>query len=109
MVTLEIKNIKEVEENLIEEVKDLCNEKAEYYNDLFKKYSKDLDLIVIIGRTSVLYKVSASLNMESKKILLVKENKDILKALKALFSDFKKTVKRQYELERKDYLYKRKR
>jgi len=109
MVKLEIKNIKEVEEDLIEDVKALCDEKQQYYNDLFKKYNKDLDLIVIIDKSSALYKTSASLNMESKKIVLAKENKDVLKALKALFADFKKTVKKQYELERKDYLYKRKR
>ena len=109
MVTLEIKNLKEVEDNLVEEVKALCNDKLEFYNNLFKNYNKDLDLIVIIDKSSALYKTSASLNMESKKILLVKENKDVLKALRALFADFKKTVKKQYELEKKDYLYKRKR
>jgi len=109
MVTLEIKNIKEVEDNLVEDVKALCSDKLEFYNNLFKNYNKDLDLIVIIDKSSALYKTSASLNMESKKILLVKENKDVLKALRALFADFKKTVKKQYELEKKDYLYKRKR
>ena len=109
MVTLEIKNLKEVEDSLVEDVKALCNDKLEFYNNLFKNYNKDLDLIVIIDKSSALYKTSASLNMESKKVLLVKEDKDVLKALRALFADFKKTVKKQYELEKKDYLYKRKR
>ena len=109
MVTLEIKNIKEVEDNLVEDVKALCSDKLEFYNNLFKNYNKDLYLIVIIDKSSALYKTSASLNMESKKVLLVKEDKDVLKALRALFADFKKTVKKQYELEKKDYLYKRKR
>ena len=109
MVTLELKNIKEVDGNLLDEVKNICNEKAEYYNELFKKYDKDMVLEVIFDHSSAVYKVSASLNMKSKKVLVVEEDKDVVKSLNKLFSSFKKTVKKQYELERKDYEYKRKR
>ncbi len=109
MVTLEIKNIKEVEEQHHEIIKNICKEKQEYYNELFKKYDKDLILKVIFDKSSALYKVSASINLKSKKVLLVEENKNVEKAITQLFSNFKKAVKRQYELERKDYEYKRKR
>ncbi len=109
MVTLLIKNIKEVEESARESVETLCNEKAAYYNDLFKKYDKELTLEVIFNRSSSVYTISASINLKSKKVLLAEEGKDVLKSTTRLFNEFKKAVKRQYELERKDYEYKRKR
>jgi len=109
MVELLIKNISEIEEAYQENVKKICEEKSEYYNELFKKYSKDLVLEVIFDHSSSLYKVSASLNLKSKKVLLAEEGKDVEKVVTKLFSEFKKAVKKQYELERKDYEYKRKR
>ena len=109
MVELIIKNLKEVEENLQNEAKALCEEKAEFFKELFKKYDKDLTLEVIFDHSSSVYKVSASIDLKSKKVLSVEEDKDVIKAITSLFSDFKKVVKKQYELERKDYEYKRKR
>jgi len=109
MVELLIKNISEVEDVLQDKVKRICDEKSEYYNELFKKYDKDLTLEVIFDHSSSLYKVSASLNLKSKKVLIAEEGKDIEKVVTGLFSEFKKAVKRQHELERKDYEYKRKR
>ncbi len=109
MVKLLIKNIKDVEENLRESVENLCNEKAEFYKDLFKKYDKDLTVEVIFNKSALIYTVSASINLKSKKVLLAEEGNDVLKTTTRLFNEFKKAVKRQYELERKDYEYKRKR
>jgi len=109
MVELKLKNSKELDEKSQEKVREICEEKVAYYNDLFKKYDKDLVLEVIFDGSSSLYKVSASINLKSKKVLLAKENKDAVKAVTELFADFKKAVKKQYELERKDYEYKRKR
>jgi predicted RNA-binding protein Jag len=109
MINYVIKNLKEVEENLQEDVKKLFESKQEYYNELFKKYDKDMTMELIIDYSSSVYKASLSLNMKSKKMLMAEEGKDVLKVLTALFSNFKKAVKRQYELERKDYVYKRKR
>ncbi len=109
MVKLLIKNIKEVEEDKRDEVVSICEEKEKYYTELFKKYDKDMTLEVIFDHSSSLYKVTCSLDMKSKKMLSVNEGKDVVKVVNGLFSDFKKAVKRQYELERKDYLYKRKR
>ncbi|NPA37813.1 MAG: hypothetical protein GXO47_13295 [Chlorobi bacterium] len=109
MVELIIKNISEVEEPLQEKVKALCEEKSEFYKELFKKYDKELTLEVIFDHSSSLYKVSASINLKSKKVLIAEEGKDVMKVVTGLFAEFKKAVKRQYELERKDYEYKRKR
>ncbi len=110
MVTLVIKNLKEIEEEFRGEVEKLCEEKSEFFKELFKKYDKDMTLEVIFDHSSSkLYKVSASLNLKSKKVLIAEEDKDALKAVTKLFNEFKKAVKRQYELERKDYEYKRKR
>jgi len=109
MVTLTVKNLKEVAEEVREQAKAICEEKVAFYNELFKKYDKDLTLEVIFDHSSSLYKVSASLDLKSKKVLIVKEHKDVIKAVTALFADFKKAVKKQHELERKDYEYKRKR
>ncbi len=108
MTKLILKNVNEVEKNLRDEVQKICEEKSEYYKELFKKYDKDLTLEVIFDYSSSLYKVSASINLKSKKILLAEEGKDVKKILAGLFSEFKKVVKKQYELERKDYEYKRK-
>jgi predicted RNA-binding protein Jag len=109
MVKLLIKNIKEVEESVRENVENVCKEKADYYNNLFKKYDKELTLEVIFNKSSSVYTVSASINLKSKKVLLAEEGNDVLKSTVQLFNEFKKAVKRQYELERKDYEYKRKR
>jgi len=108
MVELIIKNLKEVEEPYRKEVESAINEKLDFYQNLFKKYDKDLTLEVIFNKSSATYKVSASIDLKSKKVLIAEENKDVLKAVRQLFNEFKKAVKRQYELERKDYEYKRK-
>ncbi len=109
MVELVVKNISEVEDTYQDKVKSICEEKSEYFKELFKKYDKDLTLEVIFDHSSALYKVSASINLKSKKVLIAEEGKDVEKVVTGLFSEFKKVVKRQYELERKDYEYKRKR
>ncbi len=109
MVTLILKNLKEVEEIFHSEIETICKEKKDYYNELFKKYDKDLTLEVIYNKSSALYKVSASLDLKSKKVLVAEEDKNPVKALNKVFSNLKKAVKKQYELERKDYVYKRKR
>jgi len=109
MVKLIIKNLKEVEEAARKQAEELVESKAEFYRELFKKYDKDLTLEVIFDKSSSVYKVSASIDLKSKKVLLAEENKEVLKAVTTLFNEFKKKVKREYELERKDYEYKRKR
>jgi ribosome-associated translation inhibitor RaiA len=109
MVTLEVKNLKEVEEQFHDEIKTICEEKRAYYDELFKNYDKDLTLEVIFDKSSSIYKISVSLNLKNKKVLSVEENKDALKAITKLFSEFKKVVKKQYDLEKKEYEYKRKR
>ncbi len=109
MIDLKLKNLKEVEEQFRNEVEQVCEEKTEYFRELFKKYDKDLILEVIFDHSSATYKVSASINLKSKKVLLAEEGKDIVPVVTKLFNEFKKVVKKQYELERKDYEYKRKR
>ncbi len=110
MVKLELKNLKEIEN---EEVREgfvaFWKEKQLYVEELFKNYDKDLTLEVIVDKSGKTYKISASLNLNSKKILTVEEGPVLMSVTEKLFSEFKKTMKRQKELERKDYLYKRKR
>jgi len=110
MVKLEIKNIKELQsEALKEQFTQICNEKRDYLDEYFKKYEKDLTLEVIVNKDGDIYKVSASLNMKSKKVLHVEESKDVLAAVTKMLKQLITEVKKQKELERKDYLYKRKR
>ena len=109
MIELKLKNLKEVEEKFRKEVENLCEEKSKYFRELLKKYDKDLVLEVIFDHSSALYKVSASINLKSKKVLVAEEGGEIIPVVTRLFNEFKKVVKRQYELERKDYEYKRKR
>ncbi len=109
MLELIIKNRKEIENELENEVVQICESKKGYFSELFKKYNKKLKLEIIFNKTANNYKVSISLNLKSKKLLLAKEGKDIVKLVNSLFSDFKKMAKRQYELEKKEYEYKRKR
>ncbi len=108
MVELIIKNLKEVEEPFRKSFEEFCQEKLNFYQNLFKKYDKDLVLEVIVNKSAKTYTVSASIDLKSKKVLLAEEDRDVLKALNRLMKEFKKAVKRQYELERKDYEYKRK-
>jgi len=108
MVELIVKNVKEVEENK-EEITNIINEKKEFFDNLFKKYDKNLTFEVIFDKSSALYKVTAGLDMKSKKLLSVEEDKDVVKAVTKLMSKFKTAVKKQHELERKDYEFKRKR
>jgi len=109
MVKLIVKNLKEVDEASRKQAEEIIKSKVEFYEQLFKKYGKELTLEVIFDNSSSLTKVSASINLKSKKVLLTEENKEVLKAITTLFNEFKKAVKRQYEMERKDYEYKRKR
>ena len=109
MVKLVLKNISEIEKEYHSEIKEYCENKMPYFNDLFKKYDKDLILEITFNKAANLYKTAATINLKSKNVLIVREDKDMMKALTDLFSDFKKAVKRQYELEKKDYEYKRKR
>jgi len=109
MVNLIIKNLKEVEEGARDKVKEIIESKVEFYQELFKKYSKDLTIEVIINNSSSTYTISAAIDLKSKKVLLAEEGKEPVEVATKLFNEFKKAVKRQYELERKDYEYKRKR
>jgi predicted RNA-binding protein Jag len=109
MIKFIIKNIKEVEADLQAEVRKYFEEKQGFYTELFKKYDKEMTMELIIDHSSAVYKASVSLNMKSKKMLLAKEGKDLMGVLTSLFSSFKNAVRKQYELERKDYVYKRKR
>ena len=110
MVNLQLKKITVVNEKHRAVIETLCKEKTEYFNELFKKYGKDLTLeIHFTHSSSKLYKVTATINLKSKNISVVEEDSDIKKAVTKLFSELKKAVKKQYELEKKDYEYKRKR
>ncbi len=109
MVNLIIKNLKEIDAAVRDEAEKIINSKTKFYNELFKKYNKDLTIEVIINNSSSTYTISASIDLKSKKVLLAEEGKDPIKVINKLFNEFKKAVKRQYELERKDYEYKRKR
>lgn len=109
MVNIKLKNLKEVEKEFRNEVEQICEEKTEYFKELFKKYDKDLTIELIFDHSSLTYKVSASINLKSKKLLVVEEGKNIIPVVTKLLNEFKKTVKKHYELERKDYEYKRKR
>ena len=68
-----------------------------------------MTLEIIFNHSSSTYNVSAAIELKSKKVLIAEEGKDVLKVTTQLLNEFKKAVKRQYELERKDYEYKRKR
>jgi len=109
MVELVKKNISDVEIVFHKEIDRICSTKMDFFNNLFKKYDKDMIVEIIFDKSSSLYKVSASINMKSKKVLVVEEDKDVIKAVSRLCQEFKKAVKRQYELEKKEYEYKRKR
>jgi len=108
MVNLILKNLKEVDMTFRKEIEEICQEKLNFYQNLFKKYDKDLTLEVIFNKSAKTYTVSASIDLKSKKVLVAQEDKDVLKALRQLCTEFKKMVKHQYEMERKDYEYKRK-
>jgi predicted RNA-binding protein Jag len=109
MVNLIIKNLKEIEESVRDKSEELIKSKTEFYQELFKKYDKDLTIEVIVNKSASTYTISASIDLKSKKVLLAEEGKDAIQVITKLFNEFKKAVKRQYELERKDYEYKRKR
>jgi ribosome-associated translation inhibitor RaiA len=109
MTNLIVKNLKEVDADLHKEITSIIEEKKAFFDDLFKKYDKNLTFEVIFDHSSDLYKVTASIDLMSKKILSIEEDKDVLKAVRTLMSKFKTAVKKQYELERKEYEFKRKR
>jgi len=110
MVKLEIKNIKEIDDDAVkEQFTKLCEEKRAYLNKYFKNYGKELTMEVIVNKDGDIYKISSSLNLKSKKILHAEEGKDIPAVTTLLMKEFTKEVKRQKELEKKSYVYKRKR
>ncbi len=109
MVELKVKNTSELDKKFHIEIEEFCNHKVEYFNELFKNYSKNLTLEVIFDHSSALYKISAAIDLKSKKVLSVEEGKELMHTLDTLCNKFKKAVKKQYELEKKNYEYKRKR
>jgi ribosome-associated translation inhibitor RaiA len=110
MVKLEIKNIKEIDDDAVkEQFTKLCEEKRAYLDKYFTNYGKELTMEVIVNKDGDIYKISSSLNLKSKKILHAEEGKDILAVTTLLMKEFTKEVKRQKELEKKSYVYKRKR
>jgi len=109
MIQFKVKNTKEIEHGLRPMIDDLFELKQDYYQELFKNYDKDMNMELIVDHSSKLYKASLSLNMKSKKVLLVEEGPELMKVLNTLFSNFKKAVKKRYDMERKEYEYKRKR
>jgi ribosome-associated translation inhibitor RaiA len=110
MVNIELRNLKEVEEQYRAQVEKLIEDKFSFYEDLFKKYDKDLLIEIIFDHSSSkLYQVSATINLKSKNVQVKEEDKDVLTAVTKLASEFKKAVTKQYELEKKEYEYKRKR
>ncbi len=108
MLNLEIYNFNEIEPVYQAEIKRSVQDKKDYYEQLFKKYDKDLILKVGLNKDNE-YRVSIEINMKSKDLQVVKTGKDLLKIWSEAWKDFKKAVKKQIQLERKDYLYKRKR
>ncbi len=110
MVKLALKNVSEIEDEMNKHrFVEICEEKKNYIEEVFKNYDKDLVFEIILDKSGKTYKISASLNLKSKKLLVAEEDHDLFKAFDRLFNEFKKLMKRQKELERKDYLYKRKR
>ncbi len=108
MLQLEIYNFNELEPVYQAEIRKSVQDKKEYYEQLFKKYDKDLILKVSFNKDKE-YRVAIEINMKSKDLQVVKTGKDPVKILAEAWKDFKKAVKKQIQLERKDYLYKRKR
>ena len=108
MVTLEIRNLNEVEDIYSAEIRRIIKHKKEYYENLFKNYSKDLVLVIEFNKEK-LYRVNISVNLISKTISITELDRDPMEALRRAFAEFKMAVKRQIAHERKDYLYKRKR
>ncbi len=108
MLRIEIKNFNEIEKPYIDEIRRIIKHRQEYYENLFKKYDKDLILDITFNKDKE-YRVSIGINLKSKDILIVETDRDPVAALRRAFAEFKKAVKRQIAHERKDYLYKRKR
>ncbi|HHH53477.1 MAG TPA: hypothetical protein ENK91_07445 [Bacteroidetes bacterium] len=109
MIDLKIKNISEIDEKYHPEIYDFCENKIKYFNELFKKYSKNLTMEIIFDHSSSLYKISAGIDLKSKKIISAEEGKDIMPTLDLLCNKFKKAVKKQHDLELKEHTFKRKR
>ncbi len=108
MLTTEIRNFNEVEATYQPEIRKMIKQRQEYFENLFKKYSKDLVLKIDFNKDKQ-YRVNLEINMLSKTVSVTELDKEPVAALRRAFSEFKKAVKRQIALERKDYLYKRKR
>ncbi|RMG25860.1 MAG: hypothetical protein D6730_10090 [Bacteroidetes bacterium] len=110
MVKLNVKNLKEIDEAPArEKLTEWAEKEQQFLERLFKNYGKELTFEIIINKSSATYTVSASLNMRSKTLLMAEEDRDVLTAAHKLFDLFRQEAKKQKELERKDYLYKRKR
>ncbi len=110
MVYLIVKNLKEVEAKAdrrqLEEAAEKIRQKLD---QRFKRYGKDLTMEVVVNKSGSTYLLSAAIDMRSKKILQAEEGKELIPLVHKLFDEFFRQVQRQWELERKDYEYKRKR
>ncbi len=108
MVSIEIFNINEVEEIYLHEIRKIIKQKQDYFENLFKKYTKPVSIQIDFNKDKH-YRVNIEINLKSRKVSVTEIAPDPVEALREAFSDFRRSVKRQLALERKDYLYKRKR
>ncbi len=106
-----IYNTKNIEnENLLQQLENEVEKKAQSLDKYFKRYGKqDLMLEIYVKQTaSYLYRISLNINLKSETINTVEKDKDLLKAFNRAFKKLKDTVKEKMKLERKEHLYKRK-
>ncbi len=106
MVNLIIKNEKEIESAYREQFKEICVKKSAFYEKLFKRYSKNLTLEVIVNKSSDTYLLSISIDLKSKKILVAHEDRDIIKLTHFVWDEFKNAVTHHYEKEKEERFHK---
>ena len=107
MIKTNLINLEKLDENKKSQVEEIINQRMQYFDELFKRYPKDVTFEFKFIQKSSGWKIEAMVEMMSTTLFFEESGKNLIKVLSELFSKIKKQVKKQKAIERKDYEYKR--
>jgi len=107
MINLNLKNFEQVPDSDRQKIKEYIDQRMQYFGELFKRYPAEVDFDITFQKKPSGWKIDAMVKMQSATLYFEESNKNLQKALSAVFSKMKNQVKKQKAIERKDYEYKR--
>ncbi len=107
MIKTKLIGLEQIEESKRQTIQEIINQRLQYFNELFKRYPKDVIFELKFTKKPSGWKLDAMVEMASTTLFFEESGKNLTKLVSDIFSKIKKQVKKQKAIERKDYEYKR--